>query len=146
MDEAAQYPVFVEPLPDEDGGGFLAKAIDLPGCIGDGATPEAAVKDVRKAIIEWIDEYRKIGRDVPRPGSLAVAFRAQWSKEMQTIKECVERLRDAEKSFDSLEDRIAALERNIEYLVDETENVAGWDRFHVVFTKIVGRPRTDLLC
>ena len=145
MDEAMQYPIFVTPLSDEDGGGFGAKALDLPGCIGDGATPEAAAKDVRKAIVEWIDEYRKMGREVPKPGSLAVEFRAQRAKEMQTIRECVERLREAEKSFDSLDDRIAALERNIGVLVDEAINVDVWERFQVI-TKTLGRPRQDLLC
>jgi hypothetical protein len=37
-----EYPIAVEPLPMAEGGGFLATAPDLPGCMGDGATPEEA--------------------------------------------------------------------------------------------------------
>ena len=85
MIEALQYPIFIVLLPKEDGGGFGAKAVDLPGCMGDGATPEAAVKDVRKAIVEWIDEYRRVGREVPKPGSMAVEFRAQRDELFQSI-------------------------------------------------------------
>lgn len=50
-----QYSIIVIPLPDQDGGGFLAHVPDLPGCMGDGATPEQAVTDVRRAMVEWLD-------------------------------------------------------------------------------------------
>jgi hypothetical protein len=38
-----EYPVVVEPLSGEEGGGFAAIAPDLPGCMSDGDTPEEAL-------------------------------------------------------------------------------------------------------
>jgi hypothetical protein len=31
-------PVIIEPLPQDDGGGFVALVPDLPGCMSDGET------------------------------------------------------------------------------------------------------------
>jgi antitoxin HicB len=61
------YPVLIEPLAPEDGGGFLATVPDLPGCMSDGESAEDALKNVRVAIEEWIEEARALGRDVPPP-------------------------------------------------------------------------------
>jgi predicted RNase H-like HicB family nuclease len=62
-----EYPILVEPLPPEDGGGFLATAPDLPGCMSDGATPEEAVSNIQDAIVAWIEAARDLGHAVPRP-------------------------------------------------------------------------------
>ena len=67
------YPVFIEPLTAEDGGGFLATVPDLPGCMSDGETPEEALANVRDAIASWIEEARSIGRTVPKPSQRHVA-------------------------------------------------------------------------
>jgi len=67
------YPVLIEPLPREDGGGFVATAPDLPGCMSDGETPEDALANVRDAIAAWIDEARALGRPVPQPSRRHVA-------------------------------------------------------------------------
>lgn len=61
------YPVVIEPLSPEDGGGFVATVPDLPGCMSDGETPEEALAQVQDAIAAWIDEARKLGRSVPVP-------------------------------------------------------------------------------
>jgi antitoxin HicB len=61
------YPVMIEPLSAEDGGGFLATAPDLPGCMSDGETPEEALASARDAIAAWIEEARTLGRPVPKP-------------------------------------------------------------------------------
>jgi antitoxin HicB len=61
------YAVIVEPLPDAEGGGFLASAPDLPGCMTDAETPEAALVAIRSAIDEWITEATRLGRAVPQP-------------------------------------------------------------------------------
>ncbi|KAA2236553.1 type II toxin-antitoxin system HicB family antitoxin [Salinarimonas soli] len=66
-----QYPVLIEPLTPEDGGGFLASVPDLPGCMSDGGTPEAALRNVQDAIVEWIEEARAMGRAIPRPSRRA---------------------------------------------------------------------------
>jgi predicted RNase H-like HicB family nuclease len=62
-----EYPVIIEPLPDEEGGGFVALVPDLPGCMSDGETPEAAVSSVTDAVAAWIEEANRLGRSVPRP-------------------------------------------------------------------------------
>lgn len=69
-----EYAVMIEPLSAADGGGFLATVPDLPGCMSDGATPEAAVRNVQDAIAAWIEAARDLGHEVPQPRShLAVA-------------------------------------------------------------------------
>jgi antitoxin HicB len=62
-----QYTIVVEPLSDEDGGGFLARVPDLPGCISDGETPEAAVTSVQNAIKAWIEAAQELGHHIPAP-------------------------------------------------------------------------------
>jgi predicted RNase H-like HicB family nuclease len=62
-----EYPVVIEPLPATEGGGFVALVPDLPGCLSDGNTPEAAVTQVVDAITAWIEEANRLGRAVPRP-------------------------------------------------------------------------------
>ena len=52
-----EYPIVVEPLSVEEGGGFLATVPDLPGCMSDGATPEEAVSNIQDAIAAWIDAF-----------------------------------------------------------------------------------------
>ena len=62
-----EYPVVVEPLAPEDGGGFAAIVPDLPGCMSDGDTPEDAITNVRDAIATWIEAARDMGRPIPQP-------------------------------------------------------------------------------
>ena len=62
-----EYPVVVEPLLPEDGGGFVATVPDLPGCMSDGETPEEALVNVQEAIIAWIEAANDMGHAVPRP-------------------------------------------------------------------------------
>jgi predicted RNase H-like HicB family nuclease len=65
--KSLEYPVLIEPLATEDGGGFLATVPDLPGCMSDGESAEDALKNVRAAIAEWIEEARALGREIPPP-------------------------------------------------------------------------------
>ncbi len=66
-----EYPIVVEPLPVEEGGGFLATVPDLPGCMSDGATPEEAVSNIQDAIMAWIEAARDLGYAVPKPSRRA---------------------------------------------------------------------------
>jgi antitoxin HicB len=61
------YPVLIEPLSAEDGGGYIGMVPDLPGCMSDGETPGEAIANVTQAIEEWIAEARRLGREVPQP-------------------------------------------------------------------------------
>ncbi len=68
------YPVVVQPLKDEDGGGFVATVPDLPGCMSDGETPEEALLNVQDAIAAWIEAAQDMGQKVPKPSwQLALA-------------------------------------------------------------------------
>ena len=62
-----EYTVVVEPLPAEEGGGFVATVPDLPGCMSDGVTPEEALANVRDAIATWIEAANDLGHSVPKP-------------------------------------------------------------------------------
>ena len=69
----ADYPVLIEPLGPEDGGGYLATVPDLPGCMSDGESREAAGRNVGDAIGAWIEEARALGRATPAPSLHPVA-------------------------------------------------------------------------
>jgi antitoxin HicB len=62
-----EFPVIIEPLSEEDGGGFAAIVPDLPGCMSDGESPEEALTNVQDAIAAWITQAKSMGRVVPRP-------------------------------------------------------------------------------
>ncbi len=69
-----EYPVVIEPLSKEDGGGFLATVPDLPGCMSDGGTREEAARNIADAISAWIEEASRLGRSIPTPSAhLAMA-------------------------------------------------------------------------
>ena len=62
-----EYPVIIEPLPEHEGGGFVALVPDLPGCMSDGETAEAALASVQDAVAAWIEEATALGRPIPPP-------------------------------------------------------------------------------
>ena len=75
------YPVLIEALGPEDGGGYLATVPDLPGPrkprsgfagMSDGETRELAARNVGDAIKAWIEEARALGRAVPAPSRRSV--------------------------------------------------------------------------
>ena len=73
MARKTEYAIMVEPLSEADGGGWLATVPALPGCMGDGDTPETALADAEAAITEWHAAAKELGRDVPGPATLG-----QW--------------------------------------------------------------------
>ena len=46
---------------------YLAEVPELPGCMADGETPEAALAMAQEVIGMWIDTARELGRPVPEP-------------------------------------------------------------------------------
>jgi len=65
--DGKKYSVVIEPLSEEDGGGFLATVPDLPRCTSDGDTCEEAAGNIEDAVASWIGEATAIGRDVLKP-------------------------------------------------------------------------------
>lgn len=63
------YQLVIEPLSEEDGGGYIAIVPELPGCMSDGETPEEAAHNVQDAIAAWLEEARSMGRRAPDPKS-----------------------------------------------------------------------------
>ena len=46
---------------------FIAEVPELPGCAADGATKQAALKNVDLVIKEWIATAKEMGRLIPEP-------------------------------------------------------------------------------
>ncbi|HEY4995509.1 MAG TPA: type II toxin-antitoxin system HicB family antitoxin [Aestuariivirga sp.] len=61
------YAIIVEPLPQDEGGGFVATVPDLPGCMSDGETPQEALTNAQDAISAWIEAAKEMGRAIPPP-------------------------------------------------------------------------------
>lgn len=74
--QADDYSVVVSRLTPDDGGGYLARVPELPGCMGDGATPEEAMAEVRAAIRAWIASAVEDGAPVPEPHVGIVSLQA----------------------------------------------------------------------
>jgi antitoxin HicB len=62
-----EYAIIVEPLPVEDGGGFVGTVPDLPGCMSEGEIPQKALANVQDAIAVWIEAARDMGHKVLEP-------------------------------------------------------------------------------
>lgn len=67
MSAPFEYPVTIQPLSPQDGGGFVALVRDLPGCMSDGETQQEALANVEDAITCWIEAAVEMGRPVPLP-------------------------------------------------------------------------------
>ena len=73
------YPFALRCLTDAEGGGFLIEFPDLPGCVSDGETIQAAIQNGIDALSCWIDAAKKSGKSIPQPGS----FESQSGKWLQ---------------------------------------------------------------
>ena len=51
---------------DEDRA-FIAEVPELPGCMADGKTHQAALRAVERVAKEWIETATELGRPIPRP-------------------------------------------------------------------------------
>lgn len=76
--ETKAYRVVVEPLLDEEGGGFVARVPELPGCVSDGSTPAEAVENVQDAIEAWIATAQEAGDPVPAPAAKSGSYSGKW--------------------------------------------------------------------
>jgi len=58
----------------EEDKSYLVEVPELPGCMADGETYQAAIKNAEIVISEWIETAQSAGREIPQPkGRLAYA-------------------------------------------------------------------------
>ena len=61
------YPVAIERISEEDGGGFFASISLLPGCMSDGGTLEEAYDNIEDAKKEWLMSMLERKMNIPEP-------------------------------------------------------------------------------
>ncbi len=66
-----KYPFNIEPLPTDEGGGYVITFPDLPGCLSDGETVEQAIAHGREAFRAWMESVIADGKPIPEPHGAA---------------------------------------------------------------------------
>lgn len=46
---------------------FISEVPELPGCMADGKTASAALKNAETVMHEWIETAKELGRNIPIP-------------------------------------------------------------------------------
>jgi antitoxin HicB len=65
---ALPYRISITPDRDDEGTrGWVAEVDELPGCLSQGETPDAAVANVYGAMAGWISVALEDGREIPEP-------------------------------------------------------------------------------
>jgi antitoxin HicB len=91
--DSSGYAVLIEPLREEDGGGWLATVPALPGCVSDGENGVQALENVHGAIEEWLDAAKAAGRPIPEEASSL----GQWRQRVpRTLHDTLKRLAQSE--------------------------------------------------
>ena len=132
------YPIILAPLDEEDGGGYLGFAPDLPGCMSDGETIEEALTNTREAIGEWIETAKRRGMALPLPGSAA-------HREREEKEQLVASLKELAGGMDHIETRLEELERVVRDIEDRLDHEDAWARFADLAAIPVDRPKRQKL-
>lgn len=77
------YPITIRRLSADEGGGYLAEVLDLPGCMSDGETVEETMANVAEAIETWIEGAREEGQPVPNPAEID-HYSGKWVQRVPT--------------------------------------------------------------
>ena len=120
-----EYPIVVNRLSDEDGGGYLAHFPDLVGCMSDGETPEEAISNALLAFDEWMDAARERGTKIPAPHS--ASLRAQ--KDREALLDAIKAVR---QHHDEIDERLAELEVRMAEIEEQMAHEEAWGRFGVI--------------
>ncbi|GGK18269.1 type II toxin-antitoxin system HicB family antitoxin [Salinarimonas ramus] len=118
------YPAIIVELSEEDGGGYLAYAPDLVGCMGDGDTPEAALHDLQAAVITWCEEMVRLGRDIPAPGAARRAAKTREETLLKIIREQQDALDRQGRQYDQLRAEIHELREQVDRIFAEMQETA----------------------
>jgi len=68
------YPITINPIAVDEGGGYLVSIPDLPGCIADGQTVEEAISEARDAWRAWMTAELEDTREAPAPRTYSGQF------------------------------------------------------------------------
>lgn len=99
------YMLVIEPLAEEDGGGFMAYFPDLPGCMSDGDSPVEAVSNAMDALEAWMETQKERGIDAPAPGSAREAVTGQIDAMRERVATLEEELRAAKAEIEKLKSK-----------------------------------------
>lgn len=83
------YAHVIEPLPEDDGGGFLITFPDLPGCMSDGETEAEAIENGRDAFLCWVSAAASMGRSIPAPRFRSAATVESSGKFVQRVPKSI---------------------------------------------------------
>lgn len=66
----------IEIIYSDEDGGYIANIPELEACSAFGTTAEEAVAEVMRAKVAWLAAARRLGREIPVPGThQAIAIR-----------------------------------------------------------------------
>ena len=77
MFKLQDYAIRIEPLPREEGGGFLVTVPDLSGCVADGESIEAAIAEAHDAFKAWAAAEQQDRGMLPTPKTYSGEVRAE---------------------------------------------------------------------
>lgn len=103
------YAIVILPLDDEDGGGFLGFAPDLPGCMSDGETPTETLRNTQAAIEEWLDLQRRRDAEIPVPGSASAQAQQREQQLLDAIRSLADYRAHMEEENKGLKRKLAEL-------------------------------------
>lgn len=107
-----EYPFILEPLSEEDGGGFFITFPDLPGCFADGDTIDEAIASARDAFEAWMTAQTERAAYVPTPHEAKTEAKAAIEEMRETIAFQV--------------DEIEQLRAELKALKVKTQTVSRW--------------------
>jgi predicted RNase H-like HicB family nuclease len=118
------YPIVIAPLSAEDGGGYIAYAPDLRGCMSDGETREEAARNIEDAIEEWLEEAKEASIEIPEPFSASRLMQEKW-------KELCEAVKRQDSKIGELEEQLTELFNLLECFEDNTPTFVKLPPVHV---------------
>jgi predicted RNase H-like HicB family nuclease len=81
--ELATRSYFIKVIRDETTEGepiYLAQVLELEGCFGQGESPEAAIADLKAAMVDYIASLLEDNLPVPNPADLITTTSSTFSK------------------------------------------------------------------
>ena len=65
-----KHRYLIEVFWNDEDGGYIAIAPDLPGCSAYGDTPTEAIQEMEDAMASWLQAWASLGRPLPEPKAM----------------------------------------------------------------------------